>query len=166
MQSRLERRSRRPQQLPERPEVERRSIGAEPGLGRIEQHASESTWVLHPKRSPVSETHGEAIPLGSIFGRAVEQRADGIVAVDHQPARHAETKAEHRPAVGVEQQQLPDPAGGREAGSDQRGADRGTIDTALEVPIVGRVDRRDRASQRPHLSQAAVRLDLGELGHA
>ena len=97
-------------------------VGAETLLVGIEFDRAQSTGVAHRQPAAIGEPHREAIVPGGVPGRRIQQAVDTGLAVDDEPAAHAEMQAQDDlylvAAAGVEQQELAAPPGGEEAAAD------------------------------------------------
>ena len=82
-------------------------------------------------------------------GRSSTRALDRAVRRRRAAGRSSRSAARAVGAVGVEEQQLADPPGARDRRAPQRRPQRRRRGAALEVPVVGRVDPRDRRARRP-----------------
>ena len=142
----------------------RQRVGPEPVLVGRQLEGAEAPRVVQLERAPVDEVHPGPHPLLVEDARAVAQPVERLLAVDDQPARHAEADAERRPAVGVEQHELaPAPRLGElvpgQGGPEARGRRPPTPVAGVDHPDLGH-----RAVQRL-LGQGPVALDFEDLGH-
>ena len=115
----------------------------------------------------VGEVENQAVPLRFIPQAGIEELIDSGVIVDDEPSGHAKSQSEHRCiAVGVQEEELADPAGCHERLAVELRGEVGRRETPLEDPRVGRVNAADGTAERPVLGQPAIRLDFWQLGHS
>jgi hypothetical protein len=142
------------------------AVDPEPLLVGIQLDAAEAAGVPHPEVAAAGEAQDQAVPRLLLPPARVQELVDAGAAVDQQTAGHPEAQAEHRAvAVGVEQEQLADAAGGGEPPPDERRPQRGSGQPPLQVPGIGGDHLDDRSPERPLLRQPPVGLDLRQLRH-
>ncbi len=96
-------------------------VGSEAILVGVELHRAQPARVAQVEAAAVGERKAEAVPRRDGTIARVDQRVARRLAVDQHASAHAEMEADHRAAVGVDQDQLPPPTCGGELLSAERG---------------------------------------------
>ena len=146
--------------------IEEGGVGTETRLVGIELDRAEPARIAHPERPTVGEADAEPQPGRVLRVARVEQRVAGRLAVDDDPAAHAEMQAEHRTggaapsdAARVDEQLLAGSSRRDELPADERVTDTGRREPALSgTTRAGRDNSLDPAPQRACLENGARRL--------
>ena len=80
----------------------------------IELDGAETPWIAQVQAAAVSERQTEAVPRRHGTIARVDQRIARSLAVDEDTPAHPEMETEHRPSIGIDQDQLAPTARGRE----------------------------------------------------
>lgn len=162
---RLQRRSAPCERSPQLRDGDGASVRTEPRFLRVELDTTEAAWIAHAQLATAGEADDDTVPALLRAVRRIEKIVDAGDTVDDETPRHAEAEAEHGTGgLDVEEQQLPDTAGGPKPLARERGPQPGAVETAFEIPGIGRLDSSDASVQCP-LGEHPVRLHLDEFGH-
>jgi len=165
-QHRLDRSTRAGEHGLEVAQPQRERVDAEAILVGIELDGAEPAGIAQVQGSSVGEAQTEAAPLGVVTVRGVQERVAGGLPVDHDPTAHPEMHRERWAGlVGVDEQQLPAPAGVDEPPPRQSVASHERRESSLEEPGVGRVHRDDLTPERALSDEDTGGLRLQDLRH-